>query len=129
MERVLTTFSVIGESTITAISLAIIGLIGTFATVGYKYRKNKPEPQDQSKVIFDQVNQFIKDQKQDRDDLRKELQEVREELEEVRKDNRHKDRQIDGLIRDNNELREEVRSLREDAELVASNKIKEDETK
>lgn len=125
----ITQFAVIGESTVAAISLAVIGLVGTFATVGYKYKKDKPKPEDQSKVIFEQVNQFIKDQRQDRDDLRKELQEVREELEEVRKDNRLKDTQIDKLIRDNNELREELEELREDARLVAETKIKETKVK
>ena len=129
MERVITQFAAIGEATITTISLAIIGLIGTFATVGYKYKKDKPKPEDQTKVIFEQVNQFIKDQKEDRDNLRKELQEVREELEDVRKDNRLKDLRIDQLMRDNTELREEIEELREDARLIAEQKLRENKVK
>lgn len=123
MERIITQLAVIGESTYTAIVLAIIGLVGTLATVGYKYKKDKPKPEDQSKVIFDQVNQFIKDQKQDRDDLRKELQEVKDELEEVRVDSRRKDTLIHNLQRDNWTLKEELKQVREAAKMVEDARI------
>lgn len=123
MERIITQFATIGEATISAIALGVIGLVGTFATVGYKYKKDKPKPEDQSKVVFDQVNQFIKDQKQDRDDLRKELQEVREELEEVRAENRQKDIQIHALMRDNDTLKEELRQVRIAAQLVEAARV------
>lgn len=129
VKYVLTGFAAVGESTITAIALAFMGLIGTIATVGYKYKSNKPKPEDNQKILFEQVNQFIQDQKTDRDALRQELQEVRDELDEVRRDNRLKDLQIDKLVRDNNELREELKEMQEAAKVIAATKIKEDEAK
>lgn len=103
----------VSEATFTTIVLSIIGLFGTFATVGYKYKTNKTKPEDNSKIIFDQVNEFIKQQKEDRDALRKELGEVKVELAEVRKENQ--------LLRDENrDLRDELSDLKEKYGLTTS---------
>lgn len=125
IKSVMTNLGAIGESTITAISLSVIGLIGTFATVGYKYRKDKPKPEDQSKVIFDQVNEFIKQQKQDRDDLRKELGEVKTELAAVRLENQAIRDENQVLREENQELREELQEVKRTAASVAATKAKE----
>ena len=122
MERVVSSyFAILGlsESAVTSIILAFFALLGTFAGVGYKYRTNKTKPEDNSKVLFDQVNAFIEQQKEDRENLRKELNELKVELDEVREDNKLKEHMINDLNRqltqarwDNRELREELNELR-----------------
>lgn len=126
MTQAMTQFGAISETAVTTMVLAVIGFLGTLATVGYKYKKDKPKPEDQSKVIFDQVNQFIKDQKQDRDDLRKELQEVKDELEQVRIENRLKDTQIHALSRELQQTKDKLSEVQEEAARVAATKIEED---
>lgn len=135
MEAIASIFSVLGltEQTFTTILLAFIGLIGTIATVGYKYQQNKSQPPDTHKVLFDQVNAFIAQQKEDRDELRKELQELKDKLEEVEEDNKQKERKINSLVRElakersnNANLADQIEQLRNDAVQVAQVKVKED---
>lgn len=131
----ITNMSVLGmsEQTFATIVLAFIGLLGTVATVGYKYRQQKSQPEDNQKVLFDQVNAFIKQQKEDRDELRVELQELKEKLEEVEEDNRQKERKINELIRqlaaerrDKTFMADQIEELTKNAKIVAATKVIED---
>lgn len=124
----LTTFGAMSEAAVTSIIVAAIGVGGTAITYGYKYIKDKPKPEDQSTVLFNQVNEFIKQQKEDRDDLRAEVEQLRNELEQVRQENRLKSEKIDELTRENRELRAEIEDVREAARQVAEKKIEEDNT-
>jgi chromosome segregation ATPase len=138
MEEIIKQMAVLGvsEGAFTTIILAFIGLLGTFATVGYKYQSNKVKPESDQKVLFDQVNEFIKTQKEDRDALRKELADLRDELTEVRNDNEAKDRKINSLVREIakrdkivRDLQKQIDTLSDDAKLVAATKVQEDKEK
>lgn len=87
------------------IVVAVLSLLGTIATVGYKYR-NTEKRKDPNQVIFDQVNNFIAEQRKERDDLRKELIEVKkenrqlnDEIEKLR-DELDKERRLRGQLED-----------------------------
>lgn len=83
---IFTTFAALSGEQVSVIIVAAISLLGTIATVGYKY-KNTEKKKDPNQVIFDQVNNFIAEQRKERDDLRKELKEVKEELKRVSSEN------------------------------------------
>lgn len=112
----------LSENSFVTIVIAFIAFLGTAATVGYKYKSNKSKPEDNAKVIFDQVNAFIVQQKQDRDELRAELKAVKDELVVVRQENQEIRDENQVLREENQGLRDEIQELREGAaQLVQSN--------
>lgn len=122
----LTTFAVLDGQQWSVVIVAIISLVGTIATVGYKY-KNTEKRKDPNQVIFDQVNNFIAEQRKERDDLRQELKEVKEEMKRVSaenetlKDNAEADRtKYNDLEQKYNQLKKKFEKLRDETSLTQS---------
>lgn len=110
------------------ILVAAIGLIGTIiVALIAKYKPVKKK--DQTEIVFERMDTFIEQQKQDRDDLREEIKGLRERVESAEARVDEVELENASLKRENEKLRQEVGRLRRQAEAVAATKVIEDKAK
>lgn len=92
------------DPTLAPIVASILTFFGIVITLYYKYRKKPRTNDEQTQTVFNQINQFIADQNQDRDYLKNEVRQLRIdvrlqqlEIEKLRSEGRVKDERIDIL--------------------------------
>ena len=104
----------VSSSTTAIIVVAVLSLVGTIATVGYKYIK--PEKKDPNQIVFDQVNLFIAEQRKERDDLREEIAKMKKEFNQLTAENEKLHKELNAERSRNNKLERKVALLTNRAE-------------